>query len=330
MNPQAMDDIPHIHAFNGDADGLCALQQLRLAESAGGGAVELVTGVKRDTRLLERVHPPPGARVTVLDVALAENRPELLRLLEGGCRVRYFDHHAPGEIPPHPALEAHIDTDPNLCTSLLVDRHLGGTARAWAVTGAFGDNLRESAREAARPLGLSADALETLRELGELLNYNAYGDTLADLHFHPADLFRALHPCADPLAFARRSPELERLRRGFTEDLARAEGGTPALDTAEGRVVIWPGEPWARRAQGTFANRLANAAPARASAVGLANGDGTLRISIRAPLQRPCGADVLARRFPTGGGRSGAAGINHLPAAELPRFLEAFRKAFGE
>jgi hypothetical protein len=217
-----------------------------------------------------------------------------------------------------------------VCTSLLVDRHLNGCARAWAVTGAFGDNLRESAREAALPLELPEEALETLRELGELLNYNAYGDTLADLHFHPADLFRTLHPFADPLAFARQSPELELLRRGFAEDLGRAEASTPALDTSEGRVVIWPGEPWARRAQGIYANRLANEAPGRASAVGLANGDGTLRVSIRAPLERPRGADVLARRFASGGGRSGAAGINHLPAEELSRFLVAFREAFGQ
>lgn len=41
-----------IYAFNGDADGLCALQQLRLAE--GADAV-LVTGVKRDIHLLKRV-----------------------------------------------------------------------------------------------------------------------------------------------------------------------------------------------------------------------------------------------------------------------------------
>ena len=40
-----------IDVFNGDADGLCALRQLRLAEPA---ASELVTGVKRDIALLER------------------------------------------------------------------------------------------------------------------------------------------------------------------------------------------------------------------------------------------------------------------------------------
>ena len=56
-----------IDVFNGDADGLCALHQLRLAEPA---AAELVTGVKRDIALLERVAAAPGDLVTVLDVSL--------------------------------------------------------------------------------------------------------------------------------------------------------------------------------------------------------------------------------------------------------------------
>ena len=42
--------------FNGDADGLCSLQQIRLAEPADS---VLVTGVKRDIALLARV--PAGA-----------------------------------------------------------------------------------------------------------------------------------------------------------------------------------------------------------------------------------------------------------------------------
>ncbi len=38
--------------FNGDADGICALLQLRLANPLES---ILVTGVKRDIRLLQRV-----------------------------------------------------------------------------------------------------------------------------------------------------------------------------------------------------------------------------------------------------------------------------------
>jgi len=57
--------------FNGDADGLCALQQLRLAEPR---AATLVTGVKRDIALLGQVSPKAGDELTVLDVSLDSNR----------------------------------------------------------------------------------------------------------------------------------------------------------------------------------------------------------------------------------------------------------------
>jgi hypothetical protein len=312
--------------FNGDADGICALHQLRLAEPAPS---VLITGVKRDIELLKRVPVVSGASVTVLDISLDANRAPLLALLKSGAQVTWFDHHFPGEIPSHPDLDAHIDTSPTLCTSLIVDRHLNGAHRAWAVTAAFGDNLAGSAREAAKPLGLGESALAELRELGELLNYNGYGESLADLHVAPEALYRALAPYADPLEFARRAPEVERLRRGLAEDLRRAEGRAPILDHAAGRVFRFPNEPWARRVMGTFANSQAEANPAQATALIVDNADGSLRVSVRAPLDRPTGADALCRAFPTGGGRAGAGGINALPLAELERFLAAFVAAFA-
>ena len=56
--------------FNGDADGICALQQLRLEEPR---ASLLVTGVKRDVRLLGRVEAAAGDELTVLDISLQAN-----------------------------------------------------------------------------------------------------------------------------------------------------------------------------------------------------------------------------------------------------------------
>jgi len=70
--------------FNGDADGLCALQQWRLADPAPS---TLVTGVKRDIQLLRRVFPQPGDAVTVMDVSLDVNREDLLRILDAGAEV---------------------------------------------------------------------------------------------------------------------------------------------------------------------------------------------------------------------------------------------------
>ncbi|MBI4083503.1 MAG: acetyltransferase [Candidatus Lambdaproteobacteria bacterium] len=311
--------------FNGDADGLCALHQLRLEAPAES---VLVTGVKRDTRLLAGLRHVRAAEITVLDVALVENRAPLLGLLERGCRVRYFDHHEPGEIPQHPLFEPHLDTSPEVCTSLLVDRHLGGSRRVWAVVAAFGDNLGAAARRAALPLGLGEAQLAELSALGELLNYNGYGETLADLHHHPADLYRALAAYVDPLAFHRDAPEVERLRRGFVADLSLAAGLEPIVAGQAGRVYRFPAAPWARRVLGIFANRAANAAPGEAVATLAPNADGTLRVSVRAPLARPQGCDRLCRRFAGGGGRAGAGGINSLPEADLPRFSAAFEAAF--
>ena len=134
--------------FNGDADGLCALQQLRLADPRDS---VLVTGVKRDIALLDRVAAGEGDEVVALDISLDKNRDALLGLLERGVRVRYFDHHYPGEIPEHPGLDSHIETLPDKGTSLLVDDYLGGRYRAWAVVGTFGDNFDAAPRHAPTP-----------------------------------------------------------------------------------------------------------------------------------------------------------------------------------
>jgi hypothetical protein len=74
--------------FNGDADGLCALHQLRLENPR---AAELVTGVKREVRLLERVDAREHDELTVLDVSMKSNAEALARILARGARVQYFD-----------------------------------------------------------------------------------------------------------------------------------------------------------------------------------------------------------------------------------------------
>ena len=71
--------------FNGDADGICALHQLRLEEPRES---VLVTGVKRDIHLLERVAARAGDELTVLDISLAANAQDLARLLAAGARCR--------------------------------------------------------------------------------------------------------------------------------------------------------------------------------------------------------------------------------------------------
>ena len=308
---------------NGDADGLFSLRQLRLAHPAES---ILVTGIKRDIGLLGRVHATEGDHVTVLDIALAPNRAALERLLADGATVMWFDHHAPGPIPTHPRLKTHIDTRPDTCTSLLVDERLNGRFRAWAIAGAYGDNLRRPAERLADALGLDARQRAQLRLLGEAVNYNAYGDTESDVRIHPAALYRWLARYASPFDLIARAPivlELDELRRS---DLAHALAVTARLEDARCAVVILPDAPWSRRVLGTFANELASSDPERAHAVLKELPEGGYTVSVRAPHATLRGASELAASF-GGGGREAAAGIDRLPEEELPRFVSRLAAA---
>ena len=321
-----MNDSLHFDVFNGDADGLCALHQLRLAAPR---AATLVTGIKRDVSLLEPVPARDGDSVTALDISLDTNRAALLRLLANGVRVEYFDHHYAGDIPGHPALRAFIDTSPGTCTSLIVDRHLAGAHRIWAIVAAFGDNLGPEARRLATALSLADDQVGRLRELGESLNYNAYGDSEDDLFIRPAALYAILHRYADPFAFVRDELVVRKIGEGRQNDMEMARQLRPLHVLPAGLIYVLPDAPWSRRVRGVFGNELATAAPERAHAVLGPDAKSGYTVSVRAPLAAPRGADTLCREFPTGSGRSAAAGINHLPREALPEFIRAFGRTFG-
>jgi len=322
--------VSDVDVFNGDADGLCALHQWRLAHPLPEAGTRGVTGVKRDILLLRDVKLGAGETAHVFDISFESNRADALRLLAAGARLVWFDHHFAGEPVMHPGLEAHIDTAADTCTSLIVDGVLGGRYRAWSVVAAFGDNLHAAALRAAELLGLDAVHLAALAELGELLNYNGYGDGIADLHYPPDELYRRMQPFADPFAFIRECAAFAHLRAGFAADLAAAAALAPCLDTPHATAWQLPDAPWARRVIGVLANRLATAHPQRAHALLAPNASGALTVSVRAPKARAEGADELCHQFPTGGGRKAAAGINRLPAEEAGTFLRAFADFFAD
>lgn len=314
------------YAFNGDADGLCALQQLRLAEPSEAA---LVTGVKRDIELLRRVDAAPGDLVTVLDVSLDRNRPDLLRVLAAGASVRYFDHHYAGEIPQHPRFEPHIKQGADLCTGILVDRYLEGRHRGWAIVAAFGDGLDDVGTSMAHVAGLNAVATATLAKLGQNLNYNAYGSSISDLHFHPLALAAEMLPFDDPLAFAERSSTFEQLDARYEADMHKARSLQMTRAVTGAAMLILPDESWARRVVGTFANELARSRPDDAVAVLLPNQRGGYAVSVRVRVGSPVGADEFCREFTTGGGRRQAAGIDHLADAEVEHFGARFFERFS-
>lgn len=316
-----------VDVFNGDADGICALHQLRLAEPR---EAELVTGVKRDIGLLKRVNAVAGDFVTVLDVSLDKNRDDLVRLLDNGASIQYFDHHFAGEIPASGKIDTYINTSADVCTSLLVNDYLQGKHLPWAVAAAFGDNIFDSARRAAAPLGLNESQMRQLEHLGTLINYNGYGLTVDDLYFAPDALYRKIRPFESPFVFIKESGAFEKLDQGFASDIELARQLPSEIEEAKVKMMILPDAAWTRRVSGVFGNELARSAPDRAHALMTELPDGGFRVSVRAPLNNKSGADVLCMQFPTGGGRKAAAGINALPAGMVDAFVAAFREKYGQ
>lgn len=312
--------------FNGDADGICALLQLRKAEPR---EATIVTGVKRDINLLGKVEAAAGDQITVLDVSMDKNIAALHSALGQGASVFYVDHHFPGDIPEHENLTAIINESPEVCTAVLVNGHLNGAHLDWAITGAFGDNLKDTARGLAKGLDISDVDLASLEDLGTYINYNGYGPSLGDLHYDPKELYLKLYAAEGPLDFVANSPDFKKLSTGYKEDMASAASLQPSHEEDSTAVFVLPNEAWARRVSGVYSNDLATDNPDRAHAVLTIKDNGNYLVSVRAPMSNKQGAADLCMQFATGGGRAGAAGINDLAADSVDDFVAAFRLAYS-
>ena len=122
-----------------------------------------------------------------------------------------------------------------------------GVHRSWAIVASFGDNLHSPALKLADSLKLDTKETEKLREMGELINYNSYGETKEDLYYSPESLYRAIHTFSEPLEFFHSSGELVKLREGFLNDMELAEAIFPEMDCNAGRIFLFPNEAWCRR-----------------------------------------------------------------------------------
>ena len=233
-----------------------------------------------------------------------------------------------GRFPASPLLSCHIDVRPENCTSLLVNALLDGHYSSWAICGAFGDNLHSPARHLAASVSMAETDILQLQEIGDLLNYNSYGESLDDLRFSPESICTALEHFKDPRDFSADSSILTALRLGFQEDMELALAQKEHGPAGKNRVYILPDAAWARRISGVFANLKAREKIESAHSLITENTDGSFRISVRAPLTDNRDADTLCRQFPTGGGRAGAAGINVLPTEMLESFLSAFQEMY--
>lgn len=314
--------------FNGDADGIIALLQLRLANPVES---QLVTGVKRDIQLLDKVTVKTGDCLTVLDISMEKNREALINALSVDANIFYADHHRCGDIPHSSKLQAHIDLDANTCTALIVDELLDGQFHLWAITAAYGDNLIAKADQLALAAGLSIEQASQLKELGTLINYNGYGSQVSDLHFHPADLYLALVKYSNPFdVISDENSPFFLLQTAYQQDMDNALA-VAAMHKSECLSVFeLPNATWARRVSGVYGNLLANQDPTSAHCVLTDNNDGTYTVSLRAPLDNKQGAGDICSQFETGGGRAAAAGINALPKSELQQFIQTVEQYYGK
>lgn len=320
----------HYDVFNGDADGIMSLIQLRKAQPRSS---TLITGVKRDIQLLKQVVAQEDASgVTVLDISMEKNIDALYELIENRVPVFYCDHHRTGEVPQSDALTALINLDANVCTSWLVNRHVGEQYVDWAIAGIFGDNLFSTAQSLAAEHGLEQEYMEFLKELGTLVNYNGYGATLEDLHIQPKRLFQQLIAYASPRELLEDpvSPYFQ-LQNAYLEDNENVATLRPVHSCEIAEVYVLPCEAWARRIGGVFGNALANQTPNKAHAVVTLNANQEdYTVSVRAPMNNRTGADEICIQFPTGGGRKAAAGINQVPKYELASFIQTLTDHYAK
>ena len=321
----------HFDVFNGDADGIIALLQLRLSKKQQQPKEStLITGVKRDISLLKQVDLNTAASVTVLDISLEKNVDALTQLLEKQVDVFYVDHHRTGDIPQSKNLVSLLDTDANTCTSLLVNKHLDGEFALWAIAAAFGDNMENSAETLAKQHNLTQTEQSLLKELGVYINYNGYGRSVEDLHFHPADLVNKLLNYPDPFTLINEQGSIfSQLKNAYLADMNKAESANVLVENASFKAVQLADEAWARRVSGVFGNDLANSSPNKAHAVLTLNADSTYTVSLRAPLSNKQGAGDICASFPTGGGREAAAGINALPKEMLSDFFASVSEYYS-
>lgn len=311
--------MAHFDIFNGDADGILSLLQLRKHQPL---ASTKITGVKRDIALLAKCEAQKGDAVTVLDISMAKNREPLLALLENEVSVFYADHHQSGSPPASALLDAHLDFSADTCTALIIDKLLGGRYQAWAIAAAFGDNLLKVADALCEQAGFTQTERDFLCELGILINYNGYGADINDLHFAPDDLFHLLMSYDSPFALLQdnNSPYFA-LKSAFEQDSNSMEALNEYFANPQVAVFMLPNDAISRRISGIFSNRLANEEPNKAHLVLTHNHDKSYTVSLRAPLNNPQGADKICQRFPTGGGRAGAAGINQLPPNMIDKLI---------
>lgn len=315
--------MEHYDFFNGDADGIISLHQFRTHYPKNS---KLFTGVKRDVKLLRHCTDVKDSTFTVFDISLLSNADYIKPILDNGNYVKWFDHHEPGETELGDNFSIKVDADPNCCTNMLVDEYLNGLYRPWTICGIYGDNLHEQA-DKFNPCFNKA-SMNKLREVGETLNYNGYGNEELDLTVHPKDVYLDLKDYESPFEYRKKSETYNKIYTQMKSDESELSSSEILHESETGKVILLPNTRASIRYSGIYSNQQTTDNPDRAFAILTLVDGGNYRISIRSPKTNPYGASKLALQFPTGGGREKAAGVNELPRSELNSFIEKFEEVY--
>jgi len=112
-------------------------------------------------------------------------------------------------------------------------------------------------------------------------------------------MYKSMLESKDPFCFMKTSMYYQ-LLNGYNDDMKKVR------NTMDGDIIIsLPNEPWAFRISGSLAHLVAKEEPDLPHIITLDLGDGTIRVSIRAPASNPQGAGELCAHF-GGGGRAAA------------------------
>jgi hypothetical protein len=180
----------------------------------------------------------------------------------------------------------------------------------------------------AKSENLNEDQIILLKQIGLVVNYNSYGQTVADLFFPPEEIAKAVKACgSDVFRFTEQSDIFPTLLENFSADMSSAVCQEPYSISDNAVIYTLPNEGWTHRIMGSFSNHLVSTNKDLACAIAVLNSDGTYRISVRSSINNPYGAGDLCKKF-SGGGREKAGGVNNLNASEIDNFKKEFERTF--
>lgn len=311
--------------FNGDADGICSALQFLMS---GHEIKNFVTGPKRSHDLIQVSQVElSNLNIVACDIELDKNFSHVLTALQNSCLIKWFDHHGSQDIEnklcEYKNFISYIDTSRDTNTSLIVFNYIKNIKLIkWVIVGLFGDNIRNTALNYCHRLNLSEDEIYQLSEIGELINYNSYGENIESLLINPIEILNELKNFEEPILFYNEAQIIHSIKKQYLEDFETAKNYL----TNNSNIILLPNANWSRRIYGIFGNWLLRTNKNCIFAILVEFDQEHYMVSIRSSSDKLLDVGSFCRKFETGGGRKIAGGINKLPKSQFQNFEREFLK----